>query len=379
MSVIYHLLSEAEPFSEYHGGALSRWAANVLREDENSTIVCPWADATWGFPPQRVWSLSGLRNYAHSSRILRPQFAIALRLTVLRSVFVPLIEKLKNGDTVYIHNRPEFALAISSMCRRKGARIVLHLQNSHLLTVPARYLTSLDVDAMVFCSSFLKKEALRYVESVDTAVIIPNGADEKCFFPAHTTVADGTPRPAILFVGRLVPEKGIHIFVDALRLLMEKGIGASGKIIGSTGFGHNRSSEYVERIKRNLPSNVRFGEYVSGNALAEEFRRAAIFCCPSVFNEPFGMVNVEAMATRIPVVASAVGGIPEVFQRGGGILVPPGSPAELADALELLLNDPEKRQELSEQGYESYKLQFRWQHIRQQYRDLVRQVMPIAA
>jgi spore coat protein SA len=237
----------------------------------------------------------------------------------------------------------------------------------------------LDVDALVFCSSFLKSEALRYAERVDAAVIIPNGADEKCFFPAKTTASEATSKPLVLFVGRLVPEKGIHVFVEALRLLLERGVGVSGKIIGSTGFGHNRSSRYVDDIKRNLPSNVRFADYVSGSGLAEEFRRATIFCCPSVFNEPFGMVNVEAMATRIPVVATSVGGIPEIFQQGGGILVSPGSAAELADALELLLKDPEKRQKLSEQGYQSYRSQFRWQQIRRQYRDLVCQVMPIPA
>jgi len=377
--MIYHLLSEAEPFSEHHGGALSRWAANVLREDENSTVVCPWADATWGFPAHRVWSLSGLRTYADWSRILRPRFALSLRLTLLRSVFAPLIKQLKSGETIYIHNRPEFALALSPMCRRKGARVVLHLQNSHLLTVPARYLARLDVDAMVFCSSFLKREALPCSKRVHEAVIIPNGADEKCFFPAGTSALQGTSQPVVLLVGRLVPDKGIHVFVEALRLLLERGVSVSGKIIGSTGFGHNRSSNYVDSIKRNLPSNVRFAEYVSGDRLAEEFRRATIFCCPSVFAEPFGMVNVEAMATRIPVVATAVGGIPEIFQQGGGVLVPPSSPAELADALQMLLNNPEKRRELSEQGYQSYKSQFRWQQIRRQYRDLVRQVMPIAA
>jgi spore coat protein SA len=377
--MIYHLLTEAEPFSEHHGGALSRWAANVLRGDENCTIVCPSADATWGFPPNRVWRLSRLRNYARWSRILRSRFAIALRLSLLRFVFAPLAKKLKAGDTVYIHNRPEFALSLSSMCHRKGARIVLHLQNSHLLAIPPGYRESLGVDALVFCSSFLKREARTYAERVNKTVIIPNGADDECFFPAKSTASEGTSKPVVLFVGRLVPEKGIHVFVDALRLLMERGVGVSGKIIGSTGFGHNRSSKYVDDIKRNLPSNVRFADYVSGAGLAEEFRRATIFCCPSVFNEPFGMVNVEAMATRIPVVATSVGGIPEIFQQGGGILVSPGSAAELADALELLLNNPEERQKLSEQGYQSYKSQFRWQEIRRQYRDLVRQVMPIAA
>ncbi|MGB9436149.1 MAG: glycosyltransferase family 4 protein [Candidatus Acidiferrum sp.] len=377
--MIYHLLSEVEPFSEYHGGALSRWAANVLRGDELSTIVCPWADVTWGFPEHRVWSLAGLRNYATWSKILRPRSAIPLRLALLRTVFEPLFAKLKRGDTVYIHNRPEVALALRSMCRRKGAHIVLHLQNSHLLTVPLRYQALLDVDAMVFCSSFLKREALGYSERANTAVVIPNGADEKCFFPAKTIPKGGPPKPVCLFVGRLVPEKGIHIFVEALRLLLEKDVSVTGRIIGSTGFGHNRASPYVGRIKTNLPTNVEFAEYLSGDRLAEEFRQATIFCCPSVFNEPFGMVNVEAMATRIPVVASAVGGIPEIFQQGGGILVRPGSATALANALESLLENPEKREELAEQGYKSYKSQFRWQEIRRQYLDVVRQWMPMAA
>jgi len=377
--MIYHLLSEAEPFSEYHGGALSRWAANVLRGDENSRIVCPWADATWGFSPQHVWSLTGLRKYAWWSRILRSRFPIALRLPILRSIFAPLSKEFKRGDTVYIHNRPVFALALSPVCRKKGVHIVLHMQNSHLLDLSPQQQASLDADAMVFCSSFLMKEAVNCLQRARTAVVIPNGADEKCFFPANPPPSRRASKPVVLFVGRLVPDKGIHIFVDALRLLVERAIDVSGKIIGSTGFGHNCSSEYVDSIKRNLPSNVRFAKYLSGDPLAEEFRRATIFCCPSVFNEPFGMVNVEAMATRIPVVATSVGGIPEIFQGGGGILIRPGSAAELADAVELLLHDPDKCRELSESGYQSYKSRFRWQLIRGQYLDLVHQVMAIAA
>jgi spore coat protein SA len=378
--MIYHILSEAEPFSEHHGGALSRWAANVLSQEQNCTIVCPWADDTWQFAPQRIWSLPGLRRYQGWSKTIRYRFAIGMRLSLLRSVFAPLLEKIKSDDVVYIHNRPEFALALSPALREKGARIVLHLQNSHLMGVPARYQSSLDVDALIFCSNFLKTEARQYAEKVETAVVIPNGADENCFFPppqGETLQRDR--EPVVLFVGRLVPEKGIHVLIEASRLLMKRGTKVSARIVGSTGFGHNRSSDYVDGMKKDLPSNVQFAEYASGEKLAKEFRQATIFCCPSIWNEPFGMVNVEAMATRLPVVATTVGGIPEIFRQGGGILVGPDSAEELAQAIEMLVKDPPKREELAERGYQIYRSRYRWQEIRAQYLDLVRQVLPITA
>jgi spore coat protein SA len=377
--MIYHILSEAEPFSEHHGGALSRWTANVLRSDQNCTIVCPWADDTWKFPPQRIWSLPGLRRYQGWSKTIRYSFAIGMRLSLLRSVFTPVVEKIKDEDVVYIHNRPEFALALGPALRDKGARIVLHLQNSHLMGIPVRYQSSLDVDALIFCSNFLKTEAGHYAEKVETAVVIPNGADENCFFPSQDDTTQTDREPVVLFVGRLVPEKGIHILIEAFRRLMKRKTRVSARIVGSTGFGHNKSSDYVDEMKKDLPSNVQFAEYASGEKLADEFRRATIFCCPSIWNEPFGMVNVEAMATRLPVVATAVGGIPEIFRQGGGILVRPDSPEELADAIELLVKDPARREELAEQGYQTYRSRYRWQEIRAQYLDLVRQVLPIAA
>jgi spore coat protein SA len=377
--MIYHILSEAEPFSEHHGGALSRWAANVLRSDQNCTIVCPWADDTWQFAPRRIWSLPGLRRYQGWSKTIRYRFAIGMRLSVLRSVFTPLLEEIKSDDVVYIHNRPEFALALSPALREKRARIVLHLQNSHLMGVPARYRPSLDVDALIFCSNFLKTEARQYAEKVETAVVIPNGADENCFFPPQGETSQYDREPVVLFVGRLVPEKGIHVLIEASRLLMKRGTKVSTRIVGSTGFGHNQSSDYVDGMKKGLPSNVQFAEYASGEKLAEEFRQATIFCCPSIWNEPFGMVNVEAMATRLPVVATAVGGIPEIFREGGGILVRPNSPEELAEAIEMLAKNPARRNELAEQGYEIYRSRYRWPEIRAQYLDLVRQVLPIAA
>ena len=79
------------------------------------------------------------------------------------------------------------------------------------------------------------------------------------------------------------------------------------------------------------------------------------------------MVNVEAMASALPVVASAVGGIPEVFREGGGILVPPADPEKLASAIESLARSPGLRARLASAGHASFLRNFRWSVIREQY------------
>jgi spore coat protein SA len=245
------------------------------------------------------------------------------------------------------------------------------MHNSHLLSVPSRYRRRLNVNALAFCSDFLRSESRALFPQVPKAEVIPNGADETSFFPPKTGVAAGTERPVVLFVGRIVPDKGVHILIDAMRALENKGVNVTARIIGSVDFGYRSSSNYLTDLKRNKPSNVDFGDYVTGNALAQEYRNATIFCAPSVWDEPFGMVNVEAMATKLPVVATKVGGIPEIFRDGGGILVEPGSVQQLANAIELLINDPAKRHRLAEEGYNTFQKRYRWQEIHRGYQKLI--------
>jgi spore coat protein SA len=373
LAMIYHLLTESEPFSEHSGGALSRWTANVLRGDDDFTVVCPWADSTWNFPPARIWRLPGFREHSKYFRALRYHTALQFRLLQLKHLFKPLTEKLQDGDVIYIHNRPEYALALRSSCVRSGARLVVHMQNSHLLFLPRRFAQQLDLDALVFCSDYLRREAQGFSKKAARSNVIPNGADENCFFPSVNAMVNQElpPNPVTLFVGRLVPEKGVHVFIEALRILNAKGFELTGRIVGGAGFGDQESSAYVDRLKRDAPANVEFADYVSGPALAEEFRKAHIFCCPSTWSEPFGMVNVEAMATALPVVATAVGGIPEIFREGGGLLIPSNSPRDLSTAIESLLRDSQKRLLLSSEGYRAFQKRYRWEQIRAQYRGLV--------
>ena len=110
-NVTYHVLAEGEPFSEFHGGAISRWAGNVLRNTTSSVVVCPSADDTWKFPPESILSLSRLNRYRYiRGRLSRlPWF---VHRPVLSYVFRPLLSRVRPGDIVWIHNRPEYAVAL---------------------------------------------------------------------------------------------------------------------------------------------------------------------------------------------------------------------------------------------------------------------------
>jgi spore coat protein SA len=368
--MIFHVLSEAEPFSEHFGGALSRWVANIIARTDEAEVICPWADDTWGFPAKQVCPFPALLTFVKINKLLRRQPPMRLRIPLLRYLFRGLTDRLKKGDVVYIHNRPEFAAAISGVCHAKGARLVLHLHNSHLVHFPEAFRNRLDADAVVYCSAFLKAEMNGLLPHVKQQSVLANGADDLVFYP-RSRKEPHSGDFQILFVGRLVPEKGAHNLVKAMRILREKGVPVRARIIGSVGFGSSATSDYVERLKQDAPENVEFADYISGSRLGDEYRRADIFCCPSVWNEPFGLVNVEAMASGLPAIATRVGGIPEIFRDGGGILIQGDSTAELVAAIEKLTADPALRSELAAQGYAAFSRNYRWSEIRKNYLQLL--------
>ena len=101
----------------------------------------------------------------------------------------------------------------------------------------------------------------------------------------------------------------------------------------------------------------------------------AVFVCPSVY-EPFGLINLEAMACGTAVVASRVGGIPEVVVDGEtGVLVPPGEPEALAAAVSALCGDPERAARFGAAGRRRVEAEFSWERIAERtlavYRDAI--------
>jgi spore coat protein SA len=249
--------------------------------------------------------------------------------------------------------------------RRAGGRVVLHLHNAHLVNGPERLMRQVRVDRLIFVSEFLLQQARNKFPSLGAASVLYSGADEAIFYPA---VGDRkTPgMPTVLFAGRLVEEKGVHVLLNAMALLEKQAVPLRAQIVGSSSFGIGEETDYIKYLKATSPATVEFLSYRSGAELGDLFRGADIFCSPAVWDEPFGLVNVEALASGLPVVSTYSGGAREIFANGGGVLVERGSAVQLAGALRRLAEDPELRTRLGRQGYAAFLERFTWLKTRNQ-------------
>jgi spore coat protein SA len=366
---VYHVLDEAEKFSEFEGGAISRWVANIVRFDETSKVLCPDADDTWRISPERIIRSPMLAGYKTFQRRTRHKLPWPFRRPLLQWILKRGLKEVRENDVVWVHNRPDFAVALQPFIRARKARLALHMHNSFLVQWKGYIMKALAVDMNVFVSEFLKNEAHTKWPHLRQCVVLYNGADDKMFFPLNGRKQKETR--TILFASRLVPEKGVHIFLQAMRLLQERKTPAQGVVVGASAFGGSKPTPYIGELHKSAPSNVVFDGYVAGKNLALKFREADVFCCASTWNEPFGLVNIEAMACAVPVVATRTGGIPEIFREGGGLLVEPGSAEQLADAIEKLAFDPALREQMGAQGLASFQKNFTWSVVRHNYENLL--------
>ena len=103
--------------------------------------------------------------------------------------------------------------------------------------MPRKYLKNLDLAALAFCSDFLRSEIKPFIPPQLLTFVIPNGADDACFYPMEENAGRNATIPLVLFVGRLAPDKGAHVFVDAVRKLGKEGIPVKGRIVGCVEFG----------------------------------------------------------------------------------------------------------------------------------------------
>jgi spore coat protein SA len=358
---VAHLLDENETFSSYRGGAISRWIANVLRHEASSLVICADSDATWEFPPERVLNSPGYRLLRSTSNFRMPA---TVKSHAARLILAPQLKRLSAGDVLWIHNRPEYAAVLAPRLKKNGVKTVLHLHNSVLEWKRDSVLCSLDVDKVVFCSKFLRDATVAKYSAMKTAVAY-YGADESIFYPGRS---HQNQVPQVVFTSRLVPEKGAHVLIDALKILTSRSVDAKLTIIGAPEFGRNVSNPYVESLKRGATENIEFSGYRSSHEIAEILRGADIFCAPVVWDEPLGMMNLEAMACRMAIVSTKSGAIPEVFADGGAILVEPNSSMQLADALQRLLLDSNLRSSMANDAFEAFNHRFRWPKVIEQYR-----------
>jgi alpha-maltose-1-phosphate synthase len=231
-------------------------------------------------------------------------------------------------------------------------------------------------DAIVAVSAGMRADVLEAYPFVDPARVhvIYNGIDTTLYAPDPDTEVAARygidpDRPSVIFVGRITRQKGLaHLlaaadrFDPAIQLVLCAGAPDTPQIEAET-------QASVARLAANRTGVIWIREMLPRPEVVQLLTHATVFVCPSVY-EPLGIVNLEAMSCETAVVASAVGGIPEVVDDGvTGLLVPydPDRPEELehglADAINALCADSARATAMGKAGRERAVREFGWDTI----------------
>ncbi len=201
--------------------------------------------------------------------------------------------------------------------------------------------------------------------AVNTRIhVIPNGVEVSRFKrdsqPHLIPTGVSENRKVILYVGRIVREKGIFTLIEAFDELRNRGKDVSLVFVGE---GPMKEDLAKEILWRRLSDRVRLAGFVDERRLVSLYNSSDAFVLPSHY-EPFGMVALEAMASRVPVVVSDVGGLSEIVEDGiTGVKVPASDSRALAEGILRVLEGRELSAQLKENAYRMVQERYRWDII----------------
>jgi len=171
----------------------------------------------------------------------------------------------------------------------------------------------------------------------------------------------------VLFVGKITKEKGVKTLIRAGRILKKKHRRLLLLFVGGSDHGVRKKDKFFRKMERRArrklgKRHVRFTGFVPPRRVAEFYAIADVFVCPSLWPEPFGRVNLEAMASGLPVVATRRGGIPEAVRHGktGFLVSHPKDARTMAKYIHRLLVDRRLARRMGEAGRRRAVASFSW-------------------
>ena len=250
-----------------------------------------------------------------------------------------------------------------------------------------------NADGIIAVSESMKRDVGELYEvPFERIRVIPNGIDPEQYRPTFDEevlkrYGVDPEVPFVLFVGRVTRQKGILHLVNAIKHL-QPGV----QVVLCAGAPDTKEiglemETAVERARGGEQNIVWIPKMVPKDDIITLYSHAAVFVCPSVY-EPFGIINLEAMACETPVVASAVGGIPEIIVPGEtGLLVPleagedfeprdpEGFSKGLAEAVNELLGNPERAAAMGKASRERVEERFSWRAVAGETLDFYRSLL----
>jgi len=230
---------------------------------------------------------------------------------------------------------------------------------------------------VICCSKYMNGE-LGYVFQVpeDKVKIIPNGVDIEAFSPKNNKFSRGDyaspDEQLVLYVGRLVREKGVQVLIDAIPHILKYRPATKFIIAGK---GPHESSLRSHAAAVGVAGRIYFTGYVNDGLRNSLYNWADVAVIPSLY-EPFGIVALEAMAARAPVVISDTGGLSEIVHHGmDGLKAYTGNSQSLADMVIWMLNDRNMAERMKQKAYEKVRRQYNWLEIARQTRAIYMDVL----
>jgi glycosyltransferase involved in cell wall biosynthesis len=272
---------------------------------------------------------------------VRREYRLTMGINFIPGRFMNILSKY---DIIHFHEL-DFSIPLFSSLVRKPKILHFHGLDAQFLRRYwiSRMLMKHLSDYCISISRQMTKELLSLGISRDRILYLPNGVDVNLFKP-HESKRDNL----LLFVGRVNANKGVHVLVRALRFV-EKPVELA--IIGP--MDKNFRSEIIgliEEENRREKHKIAYLDQMNNIEIVKWYQKASLFVLPS-FAEGFPMTILEALACETPVVATPVGGIPEVVKNYvTGILTPRNDPVALANAIQHLLENKDDRVKFGREG-----------------------------
>ncbi len=272
-------------------------------------------------------------------------------------------------DIIHIHNMPHF---IPIVRKALGSSVKIILTNHNTKIGEQNYVLRRlehimrDVDAVIYPSRRIAELDLieRFPEYKDKVSVIYNGVDIRYYkkYPAADLerVRQKYKIPArntLLFVGRLVEEKGAHLLLSALPEILRSVPDTCLVIVGSSFFGKGNVTPYVKRLQElSIPvkDNVIFTGFIDAADLPVLYSASTVFVSPVKWDDPSPKTIYEASACEVPIISAQRGGIPEIVTNGESALLLAGDylVSTLAGACISLLKDEKARAALTAKAKE---------------------------
>lgn len=222
-------------------------------------------------------------------------------------------------------------------------------------------LKEFDFNNIITISEALKKEHIEVGFSESNISVIPRGISSELINNNDREVATFNEKKIrLLYAGRIIEKKGIHIAISSVGYLINS-LGVKDIIFDIIGEG---SSDYIKKLKMlisnlKIENKVEFKGKVTHDRLLKLYKDYDFLLFPSIFQEPSGVVLIEAMSQGLPIVATNTGGIPELItHRVNGLLVPPEDSKKMAEAVKRLIDNQFLAQKISNNGIEIIREKF---------------------